>query len=243
MKTSIALLALASLATATNAVKCSVKPAPAPSNSTSVGFSQYFDEAKFKEVFPQALDFYTFKGLIDAAAKFPEFANTGVELDDKRELAAFFAQMGYESDSFKAAETYAKDKFPVTQFCDATKAPCAEGKRYHGRGPIMLSMNFNYYNAGKAIGQDLINNPELVSTDKAITWQAALWYWMSDQGAGAIHDTVAKDFSVSTQIMNGGQECGPDAPAKETEIKRIANYKAMCEKMGIEPVTKLSCNE
>ncbi|TMW57805.1 hypothetical protein Poli38472_014408 [Pythium oligandrum] len=221
-------------------------PAPsAPGNTTAPstgGFAKYLDEAKFKELFPSAIPLYTFSGLVDAASKYPEFANTGDELDDKRELAAFLAQTSHECDHYKAAEEYAKDTYPETQYCNPKEIPCTAGKRYHGRGPIQLSWNYNYKNAGDALGVDLLNNPELVGTDKSITWQTALWYWMTPQAGKIIHDVVAEDFGESTKIINGQLECGPDAVAKKNEEQRIEYYKKVCATLGIEPVEKMSCN-
>ncbi|TMW57801.1 hypothetical protein Poli38472_014404 [Pythium oligandrum] len=221
----------------------STTPAPSSGAPSTGGFSSYLDEAKFKELFPESIDLYTFAGLVDAAKKYPTFANTGNEVNDKRELAAFLAQTSHECDHYKAAEEYAKDKFPETQYCDPKTIPCAAGHRYHGRGPIQLSWNYNYKAAGDALGVDLLNKPELVGTDKTITWQTALWYWMTPQGGkGIIHDVVAKDdgFAQSTDIINGGLECG--GPNQSNELQRIEYYKKICTKLGVEPVSKMSCN-
>ncbi|TMW57795.1 hypothetical protein Poli38472_014398 [Pythium oligandrum] len=218
-----------------------VNPAPAPTVASGSGFSKYLTEAKFKELFPESIDLYTFAGLVDAAKKYPTFANTGNEVNDKRELAAFLAQTSHECDHYKAAEEYAKDTFPETQYCDPKTIPCAAGHRYHGRGPIQLSWNYNYKAAGDALGVDLLNKPELVGTDKTVTWQTALWYWMTPQGGkGVIHDIVAGDFAQSTNIINGGLECG--GPSKANEQQRIEYYKKICSALGVEPVAKVSCN-
>lgn len=42
--------------------------------------------------------------------------------------------------------------------------------------------NYDREAAGKAIGADLVNNPELVSKDPTASYQAAIWYWMTPQG-------------------------------------------------------------
>ncbi|TMW57804.1 hypothetical protein Poli38472_014407 [Pythium oligandrum] len=230
-------------APATTAPAATTAPTTAPSTGTGSGFSSYLDEAKFKQLFPDAIDLYTFSGLVDAAKKYPTFASTGNEVNDKRELAAFLAQTSHECDHYKAAEEYAKDTFPESQYCNAGQVPCAAGHRYHGRGPIQLSWNYNYKAAGDAIGVDLLNQPELVGTDKSITWQTALWYWMTPQGGkGIIHDVATKDdgFAQSTNIINGGLECG--GPNQSNELQRIEYYKKICSALGVEPVSKVSCN-
>ncbi|MFP8922672.1 glycoside hydrolase family 19 protein, partial [Francisella tularensis] len=47
--------------------------------------------------------------------------------------------------------------------------------------PIKLAHNYNYEAAGKAIGADLVNNPELVTKDPTASFQTAIWYWMTPQ--------------------------------------------------------------
>ncbi|KAI9916499.1 hypothetical protein PsorP6_017986 [Peronosclerospora sorghi] len=165
-------------------------------------------------MFPEALELYNFNGLVTAANKYPQFANTGNDDNDKRELAAFLAQTAHESDNFKAAEEYARQSYSVWQYCDNSTYPCAPGRRYHGRGPIQLSWNYNYFNAGQALGINLLDNPDIVASDTEVTWMTALWYWMTPQGGNVIHAVVAgmNGFAESTRIINGGLECGPNAP-------------------------------
>ncbi|KAL7531014.1 hypothetical protein ACHAXR_005283 [Thalassiosira sp. AJA248-18] len=43
-------------------------------------------------------------------------------------------------------------------------------KLYFGRGPIQLSWNYNYIDAGAALNEDLCTNPDLVATNDAIAW-------------------------------------------------------------------------
>ncbi|KAL7525544.1 hypothetical protein ACHAXR_001052, partial [Thalassiosira sp. AJA248-18] len=43
-------------------------------------------------------------------------------------------------------------------------------KLFFGRGPIQLSWNYNYIDAGAALNEDLCANPDLVATDPAIAW-------------------------------------------------------------------------
>jgi len=111
-------------------------------SSSNASFARFFDQERFREVFPDAIELYNFNGLVNAANKYTEFANTGNDTNDKRELAAFLAQTSHESDNFKAAEEYARNTYTVWQYCDNSTYPCAPGRRYHGRGPIQLSWNY-----------------------------------------------------------------------------------------------------
>ncbi|KAG3020821.1 hypothetical protein PC121_g10434 [Phytophthora cactorum] len=217
------------------------------SSSSAAGnsnFARFFDQERFHEIFPNAVELYNFNGLVDAASKYTAFANTGNDDNDKRELAAFLAQTAHESDSFKAAEEYARDTYSVWQYCDNTTYTCASGRRYHGRGPIQISWNYNYYNAGEALGIDLLNNPDIVASDTTVTWMTALWYWMTPHGGRVIHDVVTGEngFAESTDIINGGLECGPDAPNKANEQQRITYFTKMCKALDVEPLGNTSCN-
>ncbi|KAG6621315.1 putative chitinase [Phytophthora cinnamomi] len=207
-------------------------------------FARFFDQDRFHAMFPDAVPLYNFNGLVNAANKYTTFANTGNDTNDKRELAAFLAQTAHESDNFKAAEEYARNTYTVWQYCDNSTIPCAPGRRYHGRGPIQLSWNYNYYHAGEALGIDLLDNPDIVANDTAVTWMTALWYWMTPQGGRVIHDVVAGEngFAQSTDIINGALECGPSAPNKINEQQRIKYYAKMCEALDVQPLGNSSCN-
>ncbi|KAE9353746.1 hypothetical protein PF008_g4856 [Phytophthora fragariae] len=220
-----------------------VAPSSSPSSGNS-SFARFFDQSRFLAMFPDAVPLYNFDGLVNAANKYTTFANTGNDSYDKRELAAFLAQTAHESDNFKAAEEYARNTYTVWQYCDNSTISCAPGRRYHGRGPIQLSWNYNYYNAGKALGIDLLGNPDIVANDTAVTWMTALWYWMTPQGGRVIHDVVAGEngFAQSTKIINGALECGPAAPNKVNEQQRIKYYAKMCEALDVQPLGNSSCN-
>ncbi|DAZ97061.1 TPA: hypothetical protein N0F65_001245 [Lagenidium giganteum] len=242
----VATLALACAITATADESPNNRGLRTAAEAADAGFTKYFDQAAFSAQFPGAAALYKFDGLVEAAKKYPEFANSGSEVNDKRELAAFLAEAAHECDNFKAAEEYAKDTYPESKYCKPDAGPCAAGHRYHGRGPIQLSWNFNYIAAGKALGLDLLNSPETVGTDSAAAWQTALWFWMTPQKGGKIiHNVVTQEdgFAQATDIINGGEECGPAAPHKEKEAQRIENYKKMCAALGVQPGSKMSCNQ
>ncbi|DAZ97053.1 TPA: hypothetical protein N0F65_001237 [Lagenidium giganteum] len=214
----VATLALACAAiTATTAESTNTRGLRTAAEAADAGFTKYFDQAAFSAQFPGAAALYKFDGLVEAAKKYPE-----------------------------AAEEYDKDTYPESKYCKPDAGPCAAGHRYHGRGPIQLSWNFNYIAAGKALGLDLLNSPETVGTDSAVAWQTALWYWMTPQKEGKIiHNVVAQEdgFAQATNIINGGEECGPNAPNKQKEAQRIENYKKMCAALGVQPGAKMSCNQ
>ena len=119
-----------------------------------------------------------------------------------------------------------------------------------------LFSNYNYGLAGKAIGEDLINNPDIVATNPTVSFKTAIWFWMTPQAnKPSSHDVIigkwtpsAADksagrvpgYGVITNIINGGLECGhgPDAKVED----RIGFYKRYCQILGVSPGDNLDCN-
>ncbi|DAZ95419.1 TPA: hypothetical protein N0F65_006309 [Lagenidium giganteum] len=211
-----------------------------PDGSGGQGIGRLFDRRAFDSAFPEHIPFYNYDALVQAASAFPKFANSGNTDNDKREVAAFLAQTAHESDKFRAVDEY----HPPHRYCDPTWVPCADGRDYHGRGPIQLSWNYNYKAAGNYLGIDLWSNPDAVGRDSVVAWKTGLWYWMTPQGAQnkIIHDVInAWDgFAQSTDIINGALECR-GGPSAGNQRQRIEYYKNMCNILGIAPGAKLEC--
>lgn len=74
-----------------------------------------------------------------------------------------------------------------------------DGPRYKGRGPLLLTGRANYRAAGKALGIDLENNPELAA-DPEVGFRVAGWYWTS-RDLNAVADTG--DFEEVTRRFIG----------------------------------------
>jgi len=91
------------------------------------------------------------------------------------ELAAFMGQSAHESDGFKTAEEYASgDAYEGRK--DLGNIYKGDGRKYKGRGFIQITGRYNYTEAGKALGLDLVNHPELAEKPinaAKVTW----WYW------------------------------------------------------------------
>ncbi|MCT7519244.1 glycoside hydrolase family 19 protein, partial [Aliarcobacter cryaerophilus] len=214
-----------------------------------------------------AKGFYTYSAFLTATRLYPKFGNTGDYKTQKRELAAFFAQTSHETtergEGDKQAWGYClkEEVNPTGDYCDQStskKYPCYRGRSYHGRGPMQISYNYNYGQASRAIFGDktrLLKNPELVSNDPVIAFKTAIWFWMTPQSPKpSCHDVVTErwvpsnadanagrfpGFGVTTNIINGGLECGNGHNEKPRD--RVLFNKRYCGKLGVNHGPNLSC--
>lgn len=212
-----------------------------------------------------AKGFYTYEAFIDATKAFGAFGTTGDPDTRKREIAAFLAQTSHETTGGWATAPdgpyawgycFKEEQNAASDYCSPSQEwPCAPNKKYYGRGPIQISYNYNYGPAGKAIGSDLLGNPDLVASDPAISFKTALWFWMTPQSPKpSSHDAItgvwqptAADsgagrvpgYGVVTNIINGGIECGKGSNPQVED--RIGFFKRYCTILGVSPGDNLDC--
>lgn len=127
-------------------------------------------------------------------------ANTNYGLLDNRlRLCHFLAQLGHESDGFKAMEEYASGANYEGRK-DLGNTQTGDGRRYKGRGPIQITGRSNYRTYGRAIGINIEKYPELAS-NPCIGMQLSLEYWEA-KGLNALAD--ADNTLLITRRINGG---------------------------------------
>ena len=105
----------------------------------------------------------------------------GLESD---ELAAFMAQCAHESNQFRTLTEYGGSldfrkydpRYAPKKARALGNTKRGDGAKYKGRGYIQITGKYNYTVAGKAIGIDLVNNPEKAA-EPLIAAKIALWYW------------------------------------------------------------------
>ncbi|KAI5418797.1 endochitinase precursor [Lathyrus oleraceus] len=209
--------------------------------------------------------FYTYDAFIAAARSFNGFGTTGDDNTKKKELAAFLAQTSHETTGgwptapdgpYAWGYCFVSEQNTQEVYCSPKDWPCAPGKKYYGRGPIQLTHNYNYGLAGQAIKEDLINNPDLLSTNPTVSFKTAIWFWMTPQAnKPSSHDVItgrwtpsAADssagrvpgYGVITNIINGGIECGHGQDNRVDD--RVGFYKRYCQIFGVDPGGNLDCN-
>lgn len=161
----------------------------------------------------------------DTAAKF--------QINTPLRLAHFLAQCGHESGGFKATSenlnysakglvgTFKKyfpteavalpyerkpekiaNKVYASRMANGSEST-GDGYKFRGRGYIQLTGKDNYTQFGKAIGEDILSNPDVVSGKYALL--SAAWFW-SKNGLNNLSDGGATDTVVTsvTKRVNGG---------------------------------------
>ncbi|XP_068645509.1 endochitinase-like [Aristolochia californica] len=242
---------------------------PTPASPPATGVTSIITRELYDKMLPHRGNrlcegaFYTYDAFITAANSFPEFGTVGDEETRKRELAAFFGQTSRETtgggknapDRYSWGYYWIRQRKPPSDYCrPSEKWPCVPGRAYYGRGPVQLTFNFNYGQAGEALGVDLLSNPDLVATDPVICFKASIWFWMTPQPPKpSCHDVMIgkwtpseqdlrnnrlPGFGLLTNIINPG-ECGHGYD--ERVHGRIGFYKKYCDMLGVFYGCNLDC--
>jgi predicted chitinase/chitodextrinase len=213
---------------------CSGGGNPPPTSPPSNPGAFVVSEAQFNQMFPSRNALYTYQGLVNALGAYPAFAKTGSADTQKQEAAAFLANVGHETGGLIYTEELNQAVWGT--YCDLSQSyGCPAGQTaYHGRGPIQLSWNFNYYAAGNALGVDLLHNPDLVKTDAAIAWKTGIWYWMTGTGSAGMTSHAAmtngSGFGTTIRAING-IECNGGHP--DQVQSRVNSYTRFTQLLGV----------
>jgi predicted chitinase len=171
--------------------------------------------------------------------RFALFAREGTADDQKREVAAFLANVGHESgDLVHAEEIQANCASPGCVYCkDSGEYPCTGGQLYFGRGPMQLTWNDNYGAFSDFLGigkSQLLSSPARVAQEGVLAWKAALWYWMEPSNA---HKAFLQGgFGDTIKAINGALECGGGNPGQvQSRRQRFQNF---CNALGVAPGAK-----
>ncbi|MFB9328421.1 chitinase [Paenibacillus aurantiacus] len=201
---------------------------------------------------------------------FGTFLKEGFKKDRKRELAAFLANLSHETGggwdaapggplrwglfwNENIAGRTGKNMDPFVDKNSSALYPGFEGKRYYGRGPIMLSWNFNYGLFSSIIYGDknvLLRNPEIVAADGKVGYMTAILFWMTPQTPKpSAHDVMAgkwkptpeqkakglgqPGFGVSIMVLNGLEANLGEVEGSPVK-RRAGHYREISAKMGVD---------
>lgn len=154
-------------------------------------------------------DFYAFQAFKTAAEKFPGFLSEKDTVLQKRELAAFLANIAQETSGgwaqapggyfawglYFVRENGTAKGSPnagnpssggANAYTDTSKHayPPIPGQSYFGRGPAQISWNYNYGQFSQAwFGNKevLLKDPDRLATDPVLSFASAIWFWMTPQ--------------------------------------------------------------
>lgn len=226
---------------------------PSPGGGSGVG--SIVSSTLYDQIFPNRNAFYTYESFIAATGSFGSFGTTGNSDQQEQDIAAFFAHVTHET----AGLVYIDEVDQSGNYCDSTNTqyPCAPNQEYFGRGPLQISYNYNYGACGAAIGADLLQQPDLVSTDPTISWKTALWFWTTAQNPKPSCEAVMDGgwspsqqdlaagrqagFGETINIINGGIECGPGASGASEAADRVTQYTNICGQLGVATGPNIDC--
>lgn len=271
----------ASIATRDNAVVEAVAPG-LPLNPANVKRVEgLLSESQFNFLFPLRAPEYTYRGFLQAVAKFPAFCGDysdgrNAEAICRKSLATMFAHFAQETGGhenwrpepeWRQGLVWVREMGWTEQMRGGYNAECnpevwqgqqwpcgkfdnGEFKSYFGRGAKQLSYNYNYGPFSEAMFgtvRTLLDNPEKVA-DTWLNLASAVFFFVYPQppkpsmlhvvdgtwqpNAHDRQNGLVPGFGVTTQIINGGVECGGVAEHAQSQ-NRITYYQAQAQYLGV----------
>ncbi|MBV8755732.1 MAG: hypothetical protein JO257_00565 [Deltaproteobacteria bacterium] len=215
------------------------------SGSSGPGVGALISQAQFDQMFPPSTRVagWDYNSFVVAAgeSRFAGFASTGDTSMQKRELAAFLANVAHETGQLSDLV-----ENTTAMYCDSSQSyGCPSSYGYKGRGPLQLSWNYNYHDAGAWLGIDLLNSPTQVGSTPSVGWETSLWFWMQSEGASYGHSpmtshaamtsgTTPAGFYQTIRIINGDLECGQPAGSEGANERadRVSYYNSFVSILG-----------
>lgn len=115
--------------------------------------------------------------------------------------AHFLAHVAVESDELRTTEEYRSRNGSVPQHWKSYSG----GEKYHGRGLIQLTHDYNYRKYSSHVGHDYVLRPELVASELSVAVDSACWYWRKGSAWGDMSKRAkGNDFIYTTIGVNGG---------------------------------------
>ncbi|KUE79398.1 chitinase [Aeromonas schubertii] len=271
----------ASIATRDNLVVEAVQPGRADNPGNVKRVESLLGESQFNYLFPLRAPEYTYRGLLQAAAKFPALCgdySDGRDADAicRKTLATMFAHFAQETGGHESWRPEAQWRQALVHVREmgwsetmrggynaecrpdvwqGQQWPCGtfengEFKSYFGRGAKQLSYNYNYGPFSEAMYgtvRTLLDRPDLVA-DTWLNLASAIFFYTYPQPPKPSmlhvidgtwqpneHDRqsgLVPGFGVTTQIINGGVECGGSSEHAQSQ-NRIDYYREFANYFGV----------
>ena len=154
-------------------------------------------------------------GRADTVSKALTAAMKEFDITTPKRQAAFLAQVAHESGQLRYLEESFSNLDAYEHRADLGNTKAGDGRKYKGRGPLMLTGRANYKAAGRALKLDLEANPDLVSKPD-VGCRVAAWYWKT-QGLNELADRG--DVRGITQRIRG-DFAGLDARLKYYKVAK-----------------------
>lgn len=129
------------------------------------------------------------------------------QIDTAARQAAFIASCGHESMGFSRTREIwgpTADQIRYEGRADLGNTQRGDGSTYRGRGLIQVTGRANYLRCGRALGVDLVANPQLLEGD-VLAARSAGWFWDWKE-LNALAD--AGDFLTLSIRINGRNKEG-----------------------------------
>lgn len=149
-------------------------------------------------------------------------------------MGAYLAQIGHESDKFRAMAEYA-DGHLYEGRLDLGNTEPGDGMRFKGRGPIQATGRDMYYRLSTYLYHDLrlLQTPELLEGPE-VGFLASAWIWAVDKRLNAIADLPEayihpgahqySKFQWITVKINGGLNGYADRLANYNRAKLVLSF-------------------
>src|SRR5262245_47696692 len=178
------------------------RPETVPVTDAVCGGAARLTESLLRQVMPRIRP-----AVCTGYAPFLQQAMDEFSITSPPRMAAFLAQLAHESGQLRYMEeiwgpTPAQCRYePVSRLAARLgNTEPGDGKRFKGRGPIQLTGRANYRRYGRALGVDLVGQPELAATPQ-VGFRVAGLFWKQN-GLNELAD--AQRFKAITRRINGG---------------------------------------
>ena len=137
------------------------------------------------------------------------------QINTSARIEAFLGQIAHESGSLQYAEEIASGEAYEGRE-DLGNTQPGDGKRYKGRGLLMITGKINYRKYGEMLDIPLESNPELAKSPENAARIAGA-YWQS-HGLNELADN--EDYRKITRLINGGYNGMDDRLARWSDAKQ-----------------------